>query len=70
MSYVRPSESEEITPETIRWLANLAGLALPREDVDPLAAAVAGQLASIAALDRLDLTDISPGLEFDPRWHG
>jgi hypothetical protein len=44
-------------------------LPLAPEDLAPLAAAVAGQLASISALERLDLTDTSPSLQFDPRWH-
>ena len=70
MSYVRPGEIEAITPEAIQWLASLVGLTLPAEDVAPLAAVVAGQLAAVAAFDQLDLTDISPSLEFDPRWHG
>jgi len=69
MSYVQPGEAEAITPESIQWLAQLIGLPLAAEDVAPLAAAVAGQLASISALDRLDLTDIHPSLQFDPRWH-
>jgi hypothetical protein len=70
MSYVRASEVEAITPESIQLLAQILGLPLPAEDVAPLAAAVAGQLASISTLDRLDLTDIHPSLHFDPRWHG
>jgi hypothetical protein len=69
MSYQRPGEMEAISPETVKWLAALAGLALPPEDADPLASAVAGQLASIAALDALDLDDVPSSLAFDPRWH-
>jgi hypothetical protein len=69
MSYQKPGEIDAISPETVKWLAALAGLALPSEDADPLASAVAGQLASIAALDELELAEVPSSLAFDPRWH-
>ncbi len=69
MSYVPAGEVEVITPESIQSLGQVLGLPLAPEDVALLAATVSGQLASISALDRLDLTDISPSLHFDPRWH-
>jgi len=69
MSYVGVAEVDAITPESIQWLAQVIGIPLGAEDVGPLATAVAGQLASISALDKLHLTDIDPSLNFDPRWH-
>jgi Asp-tRNA(Asn)/Glu-tRNA(Gln) amidotransferase C subunit len=68
-SYIRDAgEGERISPETTRLLAALAGFAVPDEDVELLAAALSSQLRSIAALDQLDLTDVNPAVEFDPRW--
>jgi hypothetical protein len=70
MGYVRPTTAEEIPSVTIEAMARLLGLAIPPEEIAALAAAVRDQLASIAALDELDLTDIMPAIEFDPRWEG
>jgi hypothetical protein len=67
---VRPTTAEEIPSVTIEAMAGLLGLAIPPEEIATLAAAVRDQLASIAALDELDLTDIMPAIEFDPRWEG
>ncbi|MBJ7600912.1 MAG: hypothetical protein DLM67_23360 [Candidatus Nephthysia bennettiae] len=68
-SYVRETgDGERITPETTRLLAALAGFAVPDEDIELLAAALSSQLRSIATLDELDLTDVNPAVEFDPRW--
>jgi hypothetical protein len=50
-------------------LAQLVGLMVPPEDLPPLATALRDQLASIEILDELDLTDVNPTLELDPRWH-
>lgn len=68
-SYIREAgDGERITPETTRLLAALAGFAVPDEDIELLAAALSSQLRSIAALDEVDLTDVNPAVEFDPRW--
>ena len=68
-SYIRATAgSEPISEETIRHLAKLVGIEVPEEDVAPLAAALSSQLAGIAALDELDLADVNPAIEFDPRW--
>jgi hypothetical protein len=68
MGYVKASTAEEIPPVTVETMARLLGLAIPPEEIPALGASVADQLASIASLDELDLTDIMPALEFDPRW--
>ena len=69
MTYLQPRASAApISPEVVALLARLAGLTLPPEDIEPLATALCSQLASIEALDELDLTDVNPILEFDPRW--
>jgi hypothetical protein len=68
-SYIRTAETDEaITPEITRLVTKLAGLTVPDEDIALLAAALGSQLASIATLDKLDLTDINPAVEFDASW--
>ena len=68
-SYIRSAETDEaITPEVTRLVAKLAGLIIPDEDITLLTAALGSQLAAIAALDKVDLTDINPAVEFDARW--
>jgi hypothetical protein len=42
---------------------------LPREDIDLLATALRNQLASTESIDRLDLGEVQPALNFDPRWN-
>jgi hypothetical protein len=59
---------EPVSVETLRRLAELFDLALPAEDIEPLSVALADQLAAIRILDQMDLLDINPVLEFDPRW--
>ena len=69
MAYIRQSNAPPISPETVETLAALIGLALPAEDVGPLATALTDQLASAAVLERLNLEGINPIEEFDPRWY-
>jgi hypothetical protein len=64
---------EAIDPQAIRTLALLTGLDIPEEDLKPLAAAMRQHLASIAALDEIDLqkfdlTDVEPPLIFKAAW--
>ena len=68
MSYITATAGNRIAPETIETLVHLAGFTIPPEDIPLLAEALRDQLASIDRLDRLDLTDVNPALEFDPRW--
>jgi hypothetical protein len=68
MGYVKFSDAAAIDPAVIETLAVLLGLAVPAEETLPLADAVSGQIASVQSLENLDLTDIMPALEFDPRW--
>ena len=68
MGYVKSTSAEAIEPATIEAMARLLGLAVPPAEITTLAASVRDQLASIASLEELDLTDIMPTLEFDPRW--
>jgi hypothetical protein len=46
----------------------LLGLAAPPLETTTLGASVRDQLAAIQSREELDLTDIMPALEFDPRW--
>ena len=58
----------EPSHQTVREFAALAGIALPEEDVAPVAALLAGQAATVAPLLALDLEDTPPALDLDPRW--
>jgi hypothetical protein len=68
MAYIQPSGVAPLSVEQVQELARLAGLQVPSEDLAPLATAMANQIASIALLDQLDLAQVNPILEFDPRW--
>ncbi len=68
MGYVKPTSAQDIEPATIETLARLLGVQVSPEDAATVAANVRDQLASIQSLEDLDLTDIAPTLEFDPRW--
>jgi hypothetical protein len=68
MGYVKASAGAEIPAETIEAMARLLGLAIPPQELSTLAASVRDQLDSIVPLETLDLTDIMPAIEFDPRW--
>ena len=68
MGYVKPTSAEDIDPATIEAIARLLGLNISPLETTTLAASVRDQLASIQSLEELDLTDVMPALEFDPRW--
>jgi hypothetical protein len=68
MGYVKFSDTEAIDPAIIKALAVLLGLDVPEIEISALGDAVRGQLASVKTLDELDLTDVMPAVEFDPRW--
>jgi len=68
MGYVKPSAGSEIDLPLFEALARLLGLATPPDEAATMAATVGAQFASLDELDELDLTDIAPAVEFDPRW--
>ncbi len=68
MGYVKSTAGEDIEPVTIEAMSRLLGLAVPPTELSTLGASVRDQLASLASLEDLDLSDIMPALEFDPRW--
>lgn len=69
MSYFRrTADTGIITFDTVLTLAQLVGLTIPEEDLEPLTGALRDQLAAVTSLDELDLTDVDPIVEFDPRW--
>jgi hypothetical protein len=55
-------------PEAIRELGRRVGLDIPEEDLIPLARAMEQHLASMAALEHLDLADIEAPLIFRAKW--
>jgi hypothetical protein len=68
VGYVKFSDAAEIDPALVEGLAVLLGLDVPHDEIPDLGDAVRAQLASVRTLDELDLTDIMPAVEFDPRW--
>lgn len=68
MGYVKPTSAEDIDPVTIEAIARLLGFNVPQVEMTTLAALVRDQLASVQSLEELDLTDVLPALDFDPRW--
>jgi hypothetical protein len=68
VGYVKFSDAPDIDPVIVEALAILLGLDVPAEQIPELSDAVRGQIASVRSLDELDLTDVTPALEFDPRW--
>jgi hypothetical protein len=57
-----------LTPEVLHAIAKLASVAIPAEDVEPLIALMANQIAMAASLRALDYSDIPPITTLDPRW--
>jgi hypothetical protein len=54
--------------ETMRALADAAGIAVPTEDIDPLLAALRNNLEAAQTLAAIPLADDEPIVAFDPRW--
>jgi Asp-tRNA(Asn)/Glu-tRNA(Gln) amidotransferase C subunit len=69
VSLVTRGLTESISSADLRVVAAMFDLAVPDEDTQALAESLADQLRSIERLERLDLTDVLPVLQFDPRWH-
>jgi hypothetical protein len=72
MPYIRRSGAERLSTGTVELLAGVVGLTVPEEDREELAEALTDQLASLASIERLDLSHVDPILQLDPRWsdHG
>ena len=58
----------EITPDTVRRLAEVAGITVPAEDVDSVVAALRAYRSAFKAVEALDLTEVDPVVVTDPRW--
>jgi Asp-tRNA(Asn)/Glu-tRNA(Gln) amidotransferase C subunit len=59
---------EEVDAEVVRTLAAVAGISVPEEDVQPLVGALRNHMKGMEELDRLDLEEFDPIVDFDPRW--
>jgi len=68
MAYIRPAGVRRLNPNLLVLLAQSIDLALPPEDIAPLTSALSDQFASAASLDRLNLSEVHPALDFDPSW--
>jgi hypothetical protein len=54
--------------QTMRVLADAAGIAIPIEDTEPLLAALRNNLEAAHTLASVPLEDDEPIVAFDPRW--
>jgi hypothetical protein len=59
---------DEVDGGVVRTLADVAGISVPDEDVEPLVGALRNHLKGMALLDTLDLDEYDPIVTFDPRW--
>lgn len=59
---------EKIDADVVRTLAQVAGIKLPEEDVEPLVGALRNHLAGMKALEELDIDEADPIVAFDARW--
>ena len=59
---------EEVDAGVIRTLADVAGIEIPDEDIEPLIGAFRNHLAGMKVLDDLDLGENDPITVLDPRW--
>jgi hypothetical protein len=59
---------EQVDANVIRTLADVAGIVIPDEDMEPLIGAFKNHLTGMAALDELELEEHDPITVFDPRW--
>ena len=69
MPYIRASGARPLSPEVVQTLAHLAGVRIPADDLAAVASALTDQLASIGALNQLDVANVNPAGSYDPRWH-
>lgn len=58
----------EITPDTVRRLAEIAGITVPAEDLDSVVAALRAYRSAFKPVEALDLTEVDPVVVTDPRW--
>jgi hypothetical protein len=58
----------KVTPELVRAIADLAGVVIPGEDMEPLVAMMTNQVAMAALLRPLDYGNVPPITVLDPRW--
>jgi len=59
---------QEITPDTVLRLAEVASITVPDEDVDSVVAALRAYRSAFEPVEALDLTEVDPVVVTDPRW--
>jgi len=59
---------KDVNANVVRTLADVAGISIPDEDVEPLVGALRNHLAGMKALEDLDVDEADPIVTFDPRW--
>jgi Asp-tRNA(Asn)/Glu-tRNA(Gln) amidotransferase C subunit len=59
----------EITSDTVRRLAEVAGIRVPDDDLESVVAALRTYRSAFKAVEDLDLTEVDPVVVTDPRWN-
>jgi hypothetical protein len=59
---------DKVDADVIRTLADVAGIEIPDEDMQPLIGAFKNHLAGMEVLNGLDLGENDPITTFDPTW--
>jgi len=59
----------EITADTVRRLAEVAGITVPDDDLESVVAALRTYRSAFKAVQDLDLTEVDPVVVTDPRWN-
>jgi Asp-tRNA(Asn)/Glu-tRNA(Gln) amidotransferase C subunit len=59
---------KDVNAETIRRLAEVAGIEIPEEDIAGVVATMRSYKAAFQAVEALDLTEVDPVVVTDPRW--
>jgi len=59
---------DKVDAGVIRTLAEVAGIEIPDEDIEPLIGAFRNHLEGMKVLDELELGENDPITVFDPRW--
>ena len=59
---------DKVDAGVIRTLADVAGIEIPDEDIEPLIGAFKNHLEGMKVLDDLDFGENDPITIFDPRW--
>lgn len=69
MAYLQSTGGDPIPHEEITAMGRTLDMFVPAEDLEALSTAIRDQLGSLERIESLNLTGVSPAVQFDPRWH-